>query len=142
MLPAQLGGLYASLVLTQHAYDLILGKTASPHRSSPYDGLTYQWHDFRGARHVGAALAVIDVPGRSAFLDVQTIRSLYDLTPTESKVACLVAEGRTPAEAAKSLGVSMETIRTHLKRTYAKTGTERQAGLSIQLRSLTCRRPD
>jgi hypothetical protein len=38
-------------VLTQHAYDLILGKTASPHRSSPSDELTYQWHDFRGARH-------------------------------------------------------------------------------------------
>jgi hypothetical protein len=37
-------------VLTQHAYDLILGKTASPHRSSPSDELTYQWHDFRGAR--------------------------------------------------------------------------------------------
>ncbi|KQM36429.1 helix-turn-helix transcriptional regulator [Sphingomonas sp. Leaf10] len=91
---------------------------------------------------VGAALAVIDVPGRSAFLDVQTIRSLYDLTPAESKVACLVAEGRTPAEAAKSLGVSMETIRTHLTRTYAKTGTERQAGLSIQLRSLTGRLPN
>jgi hypothetical protein len=39
-------------VLTQHAYDLILGKTASPHRSSPSDELTYQWHDFRGARQV------------------------------------------------------------------------------------------
>ncbi|WP_206433299.1 hypothetical protein, partial [Sphingomonas sp. S-NIH.Pt15_0812] len=41
---------HASLVLTQHAYDLILGKTASPHRSSPSDELTYQWHVFRGAR--------------------------------------------------------------------------------------------
>ncbi|WP_233130815.1 hypothetical protein, partial [Sphingomonas jeddahensis] len=40
---------HSSLVLTQHAYDLILGKTASPHRSSPSDQLTYQWHDFRGA---------------------------------------------------------------------------------------------
>ena len=47
----RLGGLHASLVLTQHAYDLILGKTASPHRSSPSDELTYQWHVFRGARH-------------------------------------------------------------------------------------------
>jgi DNA invertase Pin-like site-specific DNA recombinase len=37
-------------MLAQHAYDLILGKSASPHRSSPSDELTYQWHDFRGAR--------------------------------------------------------------------------------------------
>ena len=39
-----------SLVLTQHADDLILGKMALPHRSSPSDELTTQWHDFRGAR--------------------------------------------------------------------------------------------
>jgi transposase len=36
-------------MLAQHPNDLILGKTASPHRSSPSDELTYQWHDFRGA---------------------------------------------------------------------------------------------
>jgi hypothetical protein len=37
-------------MLAQHANDLILGKSASPHHSSPSDELTYQWHDFRGAR--------------------------------------------------------------------------------------------
>jgi hypothetical protein len=48
-------------VLTQHAYDLILGKTASPHRSSPSDELTYQWHDFRGARQARSS------PGRTIY---------------------------------------------------------------------------
>ncbi|WP_326525042.1 hypothetical protein, partial [Sphingomonas sp.] len=33
----------------QHPNDLILGKSASPHRSSPSDELTYQWHEFWGA---------------------------------------------------------------------------------------------
>jgi hypothetical protein len=37
-------------MLAQHANDLILGKSASPHHSSPSDELTYQWHDFWGAR--------------------------------------------------------------------------------------------
>lgn len=61
VLPAQLGGLRASLVLTPHPYDLILGKTASPHRSSPYDELTYLWHDFRAARHFLASSTRIQV---------------------------------------------------------------------------------
>jgi len=51
MLPAQLGGLHAGLMLAQHANDLILGQSASPHHSSPSDELTYQWHDFWGAGH-------------------------------------------------------------------------------------------
>ena len=49
VLAAQLCGLHASLMLAQHANDLILGKTASPHRSSPSDELTYQRHVFRVA---------------------------------------------------------------------------------------------
>jgi hypothetical protein len=31
-------------MLAQHNNNLILGKSASPHRSSPSDELTYQWH--------------------------------------------------------------------------------------------------
>ncbi|WP_207893459.1 hypothetical protein, partial [Sphingomonas sp. PP-CE-1G-424] len=38
-------------MLAQHANDLILGKSASPHHSSPSDELTYQWHDLWGAGH-------------------------------------------------------------------------------------------
>jgi hypothetical protein len=36
-------------MLSQHPNNLILGKSASPHHSSPSDELTYQWHDFWGA---------------------------------------------------------------------------------------------
>lgn len=49
MLAAQVRRLHASLMLAQHPNDLILGKSASPHRSSPSDELTYQWHEFWGA---------------------------------------------------------------------------------------------
>jgi hypothetical protein len=43
-------------MLAQHANDLILGKSASPHHSSPSDELTYQWHEFWGAGHLLPAL--------------------------------------------------------------------------------------
>ncbi|MDP1640310.1 MAG: hypothetical protein Q8L61_05270 [Hyphomicrobium sp.] len=36
-------------MLAQNTNDLLFGETASPHRSSPSDKLTYQWHEFRGA---------------------------------------------------------------------------------------------
>ena len=45
--------LHAGLMLAQHANDLVLGKSASPHHSSPSDELTYQWHEFWGAGHQG-----------------------------------------------------------------------------------------
>jgi len=46
VLPAQLGGFHAGLILAQHANDLIPGKLASPHHSSPSDEQISQWHDF------------------------------------------------------------------------------------------------
>jgi DNA-binding CsgD family transcriptional regulator len=90
----------------------------------------------------GSALLVLDVPGTSETYDSETIRRLYDLTPAEAKVAHLVAEGQTPAEVARSLGVSIETIRTHLKHTFAKTGADGQIRLSAQFRSVASRRPE
>jgi hypothetical protein len=56
VLAAQVGGLHASLMLAQHANDLILGKSASPHRSSPSDELTY--HGMDSGEHVSRGAAI------------------------------------------------------------------------------------
>jgi DNA-binding CsgD family transcriptional regulator/PAS domain-containing protein len=61
--------------------------------------------------------------------DPALLRRMYGLTPTEAKVACGIATGNTPAEVARALGVGLNTVRTHLYRALAKTGTERQADL-------------
>jgi DNA-binding CsgD family transcriptional regulator len=44
------------------------------------------------------------------------------LTPSERRVAQLIAEGRSNAEAAQELFVSLKTVETHLTRAYAKLG--------------------
>ena len=44
------------------------------------------------------------------------------LTASETRVARLVAEGRSNAEAAQELFVSLKTVETHLTRIYAKLG--------------------
>jgi DNA-binding CsgD family transcriptional regulator len=53
----------------------------------------------------------------------------YGCTPREAALAHTLAQGRTLAEAAGALGISVHTARTHLKRVFRKTGTRRQAEL-------------
>lgn len=57
------------------------------------------------------------------------LRDLFGLTTAEARVTGLLLRGRSVTEAADELGVSRNTLRTHLKRIFAKTGTHRQAEL-------------
>lgn len=51
------------------------------------------------------------------------------LTPAERRVAALVCQGLTNAQAAERLGVSPRTIETHLHRVFAKLGVTSRARL-------------
>jgi DNA-binding CsgD family transcriptional regulator len=54
---------------------------------------------------------------------------MFGLTPAEARVAEEVLDGRRPAQAAQHANVTIYTVRTYLKRLYAKTGTHTQASL-------------
>jgi DNA-binding CsgD family transcriptional regulator len=57
------------------------------------------------------------------------IARFYKLTPTELRVLfAIVQVGGVPAVAA-AMGIAGSTVKTHLRRLFAKTGTERQADL-------------
>lgn len=51
------------------------------------------------------------------------------LSGTEQKIANLSMEGKTIPEIAITLGISKESVKTHLKRAYAKTGSKDRAQL-------------
>ena len=51
------------------------------------------------------------------------------LTPREAEVTQLVALGRTTPAMADELGVSQETVRTHVRNAMEKTGTHTRAAL-------------
>ncbi len=53
-------------------------------------------------------------------------QGLFQLTPTEAKVAAHMVQGQAPREIAKSLGVGVETTRTHVKHILSKMGCHRQ----------------
>jgi DNA-binding CsgD family transcriptional regulator len=53
-----------------------------------------------------------------------------ELTPSESKVAALVAQGRTNREVAAELVVSEKTVESHLSHVYRKLGVRSRAELA------------
>lgn len=59
------------------------------------------------------------------------------LSPAEARVAIALVEGRTPREAAATLGLSFYTVRAHLVRIFDKTGARRQAELVRLIMRLT-----
>lgn len=53
----------------------------------------------------------------------------FSLTPSESKLASIIARGAGPDTAATELNISRETARNQLKSIFAKTATHRQGEL-------------
>jgi DNA-binding NarL/FixJ family response regulator len=68
---------------------------------------------------IGAFASVRDEPVRPQFAEA--------LTGRESEVLALIARGMSNAEIAETLGLSIETIRTHVKHVYMKTGARDRA---------------
>jgi DNA-binding CsgD family transcriptional regulator len=65
--------------------------------------------------------------------------SSLDLTPTEDKVAALVASGSTNREVAEALFVSVHTVEANLKRIYRKLGVRSRTELASKFPSGTPR---
>lgn len=72
-------------------------------------------------------------------LDPIMLRSMYGFTKCESRLAALLARGLSIAEAAECLGVSVNTIKTHLRGIYERMGTSKQALVVARLNQSTAR---
>lgn len=76
-----------------------------------------------------AALIFVGDPETHPDFDEDRLSKLYGLTRAESRLAALLAQDLSLADAADELSVSQHTVRTHVKRIFSKTTTERQSGL-------------
>lgn len=74
-------------------------------------------------------LALMDEPACLATKVVASPIERLGLTAAETRIATRLVDGRSPREIAAELGVGVSTVRTHLARIFAKTGTSRQAEL-------------
>ncbi|WP_066557244.1 helix-turn-helix transcriptional regulator [Croceicoccus bisphenolivorans] len=79
----------------------------------------------------GQAVALVYLRGdRSSQADRQEqLADLFQLTPSEAKLAWSMAQGLSIAEAAEEHGLTTETARYYSKKIYAKTGARGQADL-------------
>lgn len=75
------------------------------------------------------AMVVVSAPERSLALSEDGLRALFDLTPAEARLVIGLCAGQTLAEYASGSGTSLNTIKTHLKRVFDKSGEARQADL-------------
>ena len=83
-----------------------------------------------------AALVCVADPSFSARLSPDMLGELFGLTAAEATLASDLLDGRTPIEIARRTDRSLATVRTHLARLMAKTGTRRQPDLTRLLAAL------
>ena len=69
------------------------------------------------------AVVFVNDPSKRARPRAEVLRQLYGLTPAECRVALLLADGRSSGEISQLVGVSTNTMKTHLSSIYSKTAT-------------------
>jgi len=90
---------------------------------------------YQGGADGAAAVLLLADEAHGETTGVQ-LRERYGFTDTEMRLAALLADGQSLAEAASAQGVSLATARAHLRRMLRRTGAPRPADL---LRLLTSR---
>jgi DNA-binding CsgD family transcriptional regulator len=67
--------------------------------------------------------------GESLDIGLDRLRQLYRLTPAEARLTLRLLEGEDIKAAATAMGISVNTAKTLLRRSFERTGTRRQAEL-------------
>jgi DNA-binding CsgD family transcriptional regulator/PAS domain-containing protein len=90
--------------------------------------------DMRGAGEA-AVLIFVKEPDAPFRVNRQALAATLHFTPREIDVVALLAEGAGTETAAARLGISIGTVRFHIKRMFQKAGVHSQAGLVSLIRS-------
>jgi DNA-binding CsgD family transcriptional regulator len=83
-----------------------------------------------------AAMLMLTPVTRPEAPSVELIRSLFDLTPAEARVARGLAAGQTVKVMAADSGTSANTVRSHVTAVLTKTGYSRQSDVVALLNGL------
>jgi DNA-binding CsgD family transcriptional regulator len=92
--------------------------------------------DFRGCLGPGHCAVFIAQRGEHQPMAVEMLRTMYDMTHAEARVAYFVSLGRRPSDIADCLGISMSTVRSHLKHAFSKSETCDQSSLGALVNQL------
>lgn len=92
--------------------------------------------DVRSQMGPGHVVIFIARRGEQQPMAVEILRTVFDLTPAEAKVAYAASLGDSLEAIAVSLGNSVETVRTHLKGAYRKLEVSGKASLAARIQEL------
>ena len=87
---------------------------------------------------LASGCAAIFIAGREEQqpMVVEILRTLYDLTPTEAKVAYASSLGESTEAIAATQGVTRDTVRSHLKKIYVKTDVPGKTALAARIHAI------
>ncbi len=85
--------------------------------------------DQAAARPSPAIFAYVHADNWSSADRCDQLAQLFDLVPSEARLALALSRGMSITDAAGELGLTVESARTYSKRIYAKTGARGQADL-------------
>jgi DNA-binding CsgD family transcriptional regulator len=68
---------------------------------------------------------------------IEIMRTLFDMTLAEARVTAHLAQGQSPTDIAEALGITVNTVRSHLGKAYAKSQTNDQTSLVSLVKSLS-----
>lgn len=89
---------------------------------------------------MNSILVIMPLPGPGA-PPVKVLQALFDLTPSEARIASALADGRTIDAIGQDFGIARETVRSHLRSIFAKSGVSKQSSLVRLLLGVTLPRP-
>ena len=88
-----------------------------------------------GRARIGALVLALE-PAWHCDIDPEQVADLLGLTPAESRIAVLLAQGKSIDEVVAETGRSRTTVKWHIRHIYAKSGVSRQAELMQLVGSL------
>lgn len=80
-------------------------------------------------------LATLFDPRQTRRLDAYGLGQLLGLTPAQARVAIALGEGHTPQQIAQAAGLSLSTVRAHIRQVLARLGARRVADVVNLLHS-------
>lgn len=116
------------LVLSDDGGTMLIAREGSP---QPMQVLVIPMEDRleKYAQAMPIAIIFLFDPINNLDSMVETLRKIYKFTKAEARLAAALVLDPRLEEAAASLHISVSTARTHLKRIFSKTNTNRQSSL-------------
>jgi len=93
-----------------------------------------QFNARRAALNDGELLAMIIIHNPDDLIDLNAkfLRTFYELSPAEARLAQALYKYHTLTNAAESLGISVHTARSELKHVFKKVGVKSQSALLVE----------